>query len=97
MKKNAVVITDKDSIAVATMDLKQGELALMFINNESHEVRLKNDVAFGHKLAIRSISAGEHVIKYGESIGLATQAIQAGEWVHVHNVESERGRGDQHA
>ncbi|VFS54652.1 Uncharacterised protein [Leminorella grimontii] len=36
----------------------------------------------------------DEVYKYGESIGRATQAIELGEHVHVHNVESERGRGD---
>ncbi|QUN05466.1 UxaA family hydrolase [Shewanella yunxiaonensis] len=97
MKKNAVVITAQDSIAVATVALKKGDVASMFINDQDSEVRLKDDIAFGHKLAIKPIAAGEHVIKYGESIGLATQDIQVGEWVHVHNVESERGRGDHQA
>jgi altronate dehydratase small subunit len=97
MKKNAVVITENDSIAVATVAIQKGDVATMFINNQSNEVRLKDDIAFGHKLAIKPISAGEQVIKYGESIGLATQDIDVGEWVHVHNVESERGRGDHQA
>ncbi len=28
------------------------------------------------------------------TIGRATQEIKSGDYVHVHNVESERGRGD---
>lgn len=95
MKSNAVLITEKDSIAVATSDLKQGEVAFMQHNEHPIEIRLLDDIDFGHKLAIVPIKAGEHVIKYGESIGLATQDIQAGQWVHVHNVESDRGRGDR--
>ena len=35
------------------------------------------------------------VRKYGEIIGLATKDIQQGEYVHVHNIESCRGRGDK--
>jgi altronate dehydratase small subunit len=35
------------------------------------------------------------VIKYGETIGLATSDISPGEHVHVHNVEGQRGRGDR--
>ena len=42
----------------------------------------------GHKYALRDISCGEYVIKYGEIIGRATADISAGEWVHTHNVKS---------
>ncbi len=45
---------------------------------------------------IRHLRCAFHgeVYKYGESIGRATQEIKSGDYVHVHNVESERGRGD---
>jgi hypothetical protein len=33
---------------------------------------------------------GESVRKYGEVIGVATVAIQAGTHVHVHNLKSQR-------
>ena len=46
------------------------------------------NIPAGHKYALRPIAKGEYVIKYGEIIGRATQDIQAGEWVHTHNVES---------
>ena len=42
----------------------------------------------GHKYALRDIAKDTYVIKYGEIIGRATQDIQAGEWVHTHNVKS---------
>ena len=42
----------------------------------------------GHKYALRKIEKGEYVVKYGEIIGRATQTIEAGEWVHTHNVAS---------
>ena len=45
-------------------------------------------VPAGHKYALRAISKGETVIKYGEIIGRATQDIADGEWVHTHNVRS---------
>lgn len=95
MEKQAVVITPKDSVAVATVDLKKGQVAKMFIGEKILEVTLKDDVKFGHKFAIKDIAKGEHVLKYGESIGTATRDIAVGEHVHVHNVESDRGRGDK--
>lgn len=48
----------------------------------------KGDIPAGHKLAVRDISRGEKIIKYGEIIGVATTDIKRGEWVHVHNVKS---------
>ena len=42
----------------------------------------------GHKYALRDIKAGEHIIKYGNSIGHATVDIKAGEHVHTHNVKT---------
>ncbi|PHI27981.1 UxaA family hydrolase [Budvicia aquatica] len=95
MKKNAVVINPKDCVATAILPLAAGEKAMMFINNEAKEVTLLNSIPAGHKFAIRAMALRDEVYKYGESIGRATQAIEPGEHVHVHNVESERGRGDR--
>ena len=53
------------------------------------------NIPAGHKFAIQPIRKGEKVFKYGEVIGLATQDIQMGQYVHVHNIESCRGRGDK--
>lgn len=44
-------------------------------------------VPFGHKVALRDIPAGAAVVKYGVVIGYASITIQAGEHVHVHNVD----------
>ncbi|EPX75720.1 UxaA family hydrolase [Salipiger mucosus] len=40
----------------------------------------------GHKMALRAISEGEAVVKYGQVIGFATQGIAAGEHVHLQNM-----------
>jgi altronate hydrolase len=40
----------------------------------------------GHKLAVRSVEAGAPVRRYGQIIGFATRAIEAGEHVHTHNL-----------
>ena len=44
--------------------------------------------------ALRDIRKGEHIMKYGESIGAASCDIKKGDYVHVHNLEALRGRGD---
>jgi altronate dehydratase small subunit len=52
------------------------------------------DVPYGHKIALAALKPGDPVIKYGESIGAASRAVKKGEYVHVHNLDSLRGRGD---
>ncbi len=45
-------------------------------------------IPYGHKMALENIKKGDYVIKYGYPIGRAKCDIQAGEWVHSHNLES---------
>ena len=40
----------------------------------------------GHKVALRDLAPGHPVRRYNQVIGYATQAIAAGEHVHVHNL-----------
>jgi len=94
MKKLAVVANANDNVATAVKDLKEGQEVMVDVDGKEVKVKLLNDVFFGHKFALKDISKGEKVIKYNEVIGKATQPIKMGEHVHVHNIESVRGRGD---
>jgi altronate hydrolase len=40
----------------------------------------------GHKMAVAPIASGAPVVKFGQIIGFATQAIPAGDFVHEHNL-----------
>ena len=53
------------------------------------KVILRQDIEYGHKVALTDIPTGEPIIKYGIGIGCSTQPIQAGEWVHLHNCASD--------
>lgn len=77
-------IHPNDNVAVALTDLRAGETLTV----DGIEVSLAEDVARGHKLALREIKQGEAVVKYGNPIGLAKTDIPAGAWVHVHNVRT---------
>ncbi|MFZ5946265.1 MAG: UxaA family hydrolase [Bacillota bacterium] len=94
MVKNAVVADIKDNVATATTDIKEETKVIMFVGGEELSIQVQQEIPFGHKFALRNISKGDHVIKYSESIGIASRDIQIGEHVHVHNVDSDRGRGD---
>ena len=83
-------IDARDDVAVALADLPAGsEVAI-----GDATLRAVDAVARGHKLALRAIAAGEAVRKFGFPIGLATQAIQRGQWVHTHNLRTALGGAD---
>ncbi len=50
------------------------------------EIEAVTEVPMGHKIALRDISEGENIVKYGVVIGRATHAIAKGSWVHLHNI-----------
>lgn len=82
----------KDNVATAKSAIKPGTV-LQFPKGK--KVKTKEEIPFGHKIAIRKILRGRPVIKYGERIGRAIRTIEPGELVHIHNVRGERGRGKQ--
>ena len=73
-----------DNVAVALEDLRRGETLTL----DSVSVTAIEDIARGHKIALRDIKEGEPVVKYGNPIGLAKADIPAGAWAHVHNVRT---------
>ena len=60
----------------------------------SEIITVKGDVPYGHKIAVADIDKGQPIMKYGESIGRASCDIKNGDYVHVHNLDAMRGRGD---
>jgi altronate dehydratase small subunit len=90
----AIVISEKDNVATALEDIPAGAQVKVRVGAEEREIRVATAIQFGHKFALRPIPKGGEIIKYGEVMGKATVDINRGEHVHVHNVESQRGRGD---
>ena len=92
----ALKVNDLDN--VATLFSNEGkagaDVEIRDKKGASFVIRLLNDIPYGHKIALGEISPGSDIVKYGESLGMATKAISPGEHVHVHNLDSKRGRGD---
>ena len=76
----AVQVHADDDVAVMLSDAAAGTVAA--------GVTFLEPIAKGHKVAVRSITAGAKVRKYGFPFGIATADIPAGAHVHVHNVKS---------
>ncbi len=83
--KRFLKINAADNVAVALADdLRAGES----FDIDGARVTLREDIARGHKFALRDIAEGENVVKYGYPIGHATAPIAAGAWIHSHNLKT---------
>ena len=87
MKDNILIIHSRDNVAVALRRLDVGELA---IAKGIDGFPALEEIPASHKIALRNISKGEEIIKYGEIVAVSTRDIKKGEWVHTHNLESKR-------
>ena len=67
-----------DNVVTAIRALEVGAIV--------ENVRTRGLVGRGHKVATVAIAPGERVVKYAQTIGYASQAIEPGDHVHTHNV-----------
>lgn len=86
----AIRVAARDNVATAIDDVPAG--AAIRIGDQDHVAT--EAIPYGYKVALDRIQEGAEIVKYGESIGLAAKTIERGALVHVHNVISQRGRGD---
>ena len=92
MQRRAMRIDDHDMVAVLLEETQAEDECLVDLGDSQARLMARQGIPFGHKMSLVPIKAGEQVIKYGEVIGEATQDIEPGDWVHVHNLISRRGR-----
>jgi altronate hydrolase len=82
-----LILNPADDIAVALDDVATGETP------EGLDGPARADIAQGHKIARHAVPEGGIVRRYGQVIGRAKTAIEAGDHVHVHNLAmAEDGR-----
>lgn len=81
---DVVTLHPDDNVCVAVRPLAAGTV----VQPLGRPVSLLAAVPAGHKIAVRPIPQGERVLKYGQTIGAATQPVEPGAWVHTHNLGS---------
>jgi len=90
--KTALVLDQKDNVAVALVDLVAGDCCVVTDDaGKKSELSITEDVAFGHKIALTDLGKDSAVYKYGEEIGRMKVAIRKGGWIHNHNMYCQRG------
>lgn len=85
--KTLIRINPLDNVAVALQPLPKGTA----VELDDLNLILKEDIMQGHKFALKDLKAGDSIIKYGNPIGHATADIEAGSWIHTHNLKTGLG------
>jgi len=93
--KRTILANDKDNVVTTVNQVEEGETFEYLFDGTLCTGKANDLIQFCHKIAITDVLKGDSVIKYGEIIGNASQDIKRGDYVHVHNLESNRGRGDK--
>lgn len=82
-----------DNVGVVVVeDLTAGTEMLCVITHNNTDFRLivKADIPIGHKVALKALTEGDTVYKYGEDIGKMVGSAGVGEHVHTHNCKTKR-------
>ncbi|GCE30751.1 galactarate dehydratase [Dictyobacter alpinus] len=80
----AVLLHPEDDVAIARVPLNRG--LVLRLPAASGSIEVAQRILSGHKVSLHTIAEGAPVRRYGSIIGFASQAIQAGEHVHSHNL-----------
>lgn len=80
-----------DTVAVAVRDLEPGAVEGGYLRGtDPIALDLHDSVPLGHKLALVDLDAGQDVTEYGLRVGVTTEKISRGSYVHTHNMRSAR-------
>jgi len=88
-----LVHDQKDNVGVVVVEgLAAGTdmLCVVTADDSSFNLRARDDVPIGHKVALKDIAAGDTAIKYGEDIGKFVADVKKGAHVHTHNLKTKR-------
>lgn len=88
MKINALMLDPKDNVVTCVRDVAAGEKVCYRNGEEFLEVDAKENIPFGHKIALENLEQEAEVYKYGELIGKTTRQIERGCLVDHTNIYS---------
>jgi altronate hydrolase len=80
----AVRIHPSDDVAVATRPIAAGEEIVV----AGERIVVRDEIPAGHKIALHPLDAGAMPKKYGFVIGVTTEKVERGTWIHSHNLRT---------
>ena len=63
--QKAIIMNEKDNVATLLTDVDKNDVVQVRVREKLTKVRMQGKIQFGHKFAMKKISKGENVIKYG--------------------------------
>lgn len=87
-----MIHNEKDDVGVVTENISGGECitGVYMDTGEKVQIDSRDDIPLGHKIALKDLHEGEEIKEYNTRIGVAKQDIDAGDYVHTHNIRSAR-------
>ncbi len=92
-KPHLLVHDREDNVGVVVVEgLTAGTemLCVVTADNSDFTLTANSDIPIGHKVALKDLSAGDTVIKYGEDIGKMVGPAEKGGHVHTQNCKTKR-------
>jgi hypothetical protein len=88
----AVWLDVRDDVVTVLRAIDPGERVRVQCGDAQREVRAREAIPLGHKVALHAMEAGTRIRKYGELIGVLTADVAEGAWVHTHNLATTARR-----
>ena len=85
MKNKYIIMNPDDNCATSLTEIHNDEIIEL---NGGKTIRINQEIPMGHKFALTNINKGDLITKYGQIIGIATENIKVGDWIHVQNIKS---------
>jgi (2R)-sulfolactate sulfo-lyase subunit alpha len=87
-----LVHNHRDNVGVAVVDIESGRVVagVSLDGAFRYELKALHSIPLGHKIALKDLTVGETILKYGEDIGKVVEVIRAGEHVHINNLKTKR-------
>jgi altronate dehydratase small subunit len=95
-EKRSFRVNIADNVATMLCAAEPGDTVLVQGGAAAQHLEILEDVLWGHKVALAEIAKGAFVVKSGVRIGIATQSVKPGEWVHLHNCRSQVDERSSH-
>lgn len=92
-KPHLLVHDHEDNVGVVVVEgLTAGTEMLCVVTADNSDFKLVTnaDIPIGHKVALKDLTEGDTVIKYGEDIGKMVGPAGKGDHVHTHNCKTKR-------
>ncbi|MDT0688955.1 altronate dehydratase family protein [Salegentibacter sp. F188] len=85
MKSKLIKVHPEDNVAIALVDLWQGDI----VNFEGEDIFVIKDTKAKHKMAMVDFASGDKIYMYGVLVGKTTEEIKKGGVLTVDNVKHE--------